>query len=327
MRKIALISTYCDTQEKKDVFFDLVKKVKSYGVDVIAISPLSLEKEYIEACDFFYFTKENPVLSWPLRLFTFWRQFDLPDGRITTLQRGVGDYGWAALYQIKRLTRIMLGYDYDVFYHMIYDLEVDEEVEKHLKNFEGNILFPRRNPHNYDEIWETTLHFMAFNRDLMETIEKDITMEGYLSTNGVAEGEALKWKNKFRIKVSEHPVKDKIYYWKDHDFFDYSPFKEFKLFVSKNDDMDIWVGQNPPQKEKLPQNLRVLIYGYNDVEIISFVLNGKNYYVEPKSLEFIELDILSKDIESFIIKFKNQEFDFTQKYKEVMVNQIYYNFR
>jgi hypothetical protein len=69
-------------------------------------------------------------------------------------------------------------------------------------------------------------------------------LENYLSTNGVAEGEVLKWKNKFNLKGSETPVKDKIYYWKDYDFFDYSPVKDFKLFFSKNDDMDIWLGSD-----------------------------------------------------------------------------------
>lgn len=325
MKKIALISTYCDTQEKKDVFLELVKKVKSLGVDVIAISPLPLDKEHIEACDYLFFTKENPILTWPVRLFTFWRQFPLSDGRITTIQRGVGDYGWAAVYHVKKLTQIMLGYDYDVFYHMIYDLEVDSVVEESLKNFNGNMVYPRRDPNNPNTLWETTLHFMSFDRELMEKIEKEITLQGYLSTNGVAEGEVLKWKNKFNITAAEHPVKDKIYYWKNYDFFDYSPTNDFKLFLSKNEEMDIWIGQNPIYSTKLPPNLRLLFYDFNEIKKLSLIVNDISYSLIPKPLELIELPVQSHTINKIILNYDDVEYDITKRYKEISMNQIYYN--
>jgi hypothetical protein len=327
MKKIALISTYCDTQEKKDVFLKLVKKVKSLGVDVIAISPLPLDKEYIDACDYLFFTKENPILTWPVRLFTFWRQFPLSDGRIATMQRGVGDYGWAAVYHVKKLTQIMLGYDYDVFYHMIYDLDVDSIVEESLKNFQGNMVYPRRDPNNPDTLWETTLHFMSFDRELMEKVEKEITIEGYLSTNGVAEGEVLKWKNKFNIAVSDHPVKDKIYYWKDYDFFDYSPVKDFKLFLSKNEEMDIWLGENPIYSTKLTSNLRILFYGFSELNDLKIVLNGEVFNLNPKPYEFIEFPIESNKITQIILMYDGVDYDLIKKYEDVKMNQIYYNHR
>lgn len=324
-KKIALISTYCDTQEKKDIFLDLVKKIKVLGIDVMAISPLPLEKEYIDACDYLFFTKENPILKWPTRLFTFWREDNLSDGKVLTMQRGVGDYSWAALYHVKKLTQFAMSYDYDIFYHMIYDLEMDSTVESALKNFEGNIVYPRRDPHHPETLWETTLHFMSFDKDLMKKIEKEITLESYLSTNGVAEGEVLKWKNKFNIKGSEHPVKDKIFYWKDYDFFDYSPVKDFKLFMSKNDEMTIWLGKENVYSEKLPNNLRIVFYKTENPKTVKLYINSSEYVIQIKNYEIIELPISSKDVYEFILEYDGIKYDLSVTYNDVMLNQIYHN--
>jgi len=327
-KKIALISTYCDTQEKKDVFLDLVKNVKSLGIDVIAISPLPLDKEHIEACDYLYFTKENPILGWPTRLFTFWREYEIGDGQILTFQRGVGDYSWAALYHVKKLTQIAMDYDYDIFYHMIYDLEFDDNVKNALENFQGNIVYPRRDPNHPETLWETTLHLMSFDKDLMKKIEKEITLDEYLSTNGVAEGEVLKWKNKFNIYGSENPVKDKIFYWKDYDFFDYSPVKDFKMFISKNEPMDIWLGEGESvHKELLTDNLRIVFYGSEYIGEVILKVDDVLFNIEPKPFKFLEFPINSKGIKEIKIIYNGVEYDLSNEYSKIMLNQIYHNCR
>ena len=327
-KKIALVSTYCDNQEKKNVLLELVEKVKSLGVDVMVISPLPLEKEHIDACDYLYFTKENPILGWPTRLFTFWREYIVGDGKVLTLQRGVGDYSWAALYHVKKLTQIAMDYDYDIFYHMIYDLEIDDNIKNALTNFEGNIVYPRRDPHNPETLWETTLHFMSFDRELMKEIEKEITLENYLSTNGVAEGEVYKWKQKFKIYGSDKPVKDKIYYWKDFDFFDYSPSVDFKMFMSKNDNMDIWLGENENvYKEVLPNNLRIVFYGNDHIGDMTIIISGERFNINPKSFEMIELPISSTEVDEIKLIYKGEEYDLSDEYKKIMLNQIYINLK
>ena len=327
-KKIALVSTYCDNQEKKNVLLELVEKVKSLGVDVMVISPLPLEKEHIDACDYLYFTKENPILGWPTRLFTFWREYIVGDGKVLTLQRGVGDYSWAALYHVKKLTQIAMDYDYDIFYHMIYDLEIDDNIKNALTNFEGNIVYPRRDPHNPETLWETTLHFMSFDRELMKEIEKEITLENYLSTNGVAEGEVYKWKQKFKIYGSDKPVKDKIYYWKDFDFFDYSPSEDFKMFMSKNDNMDIWLGENENvYKEVLPNNLRIVFYGNDHIGDMTIIISGERFNINPKSFEMIELPISSTEVDEIKLIYKGEEYDLSDEYKKIMLNQIYINLK
>jgi hypothetical protein len=121
MKKIALISTFCDTEHKKNILHENVEKIKKLGIDVMLISPNFIEIPYktIAISDFCFYTKENPLLNWPVRSFTHWYEMPIDDDRSTTLHRNFSDYGWAALYQSKKLSQIALTFDYDIFYHLI----------------------------------------------------------------------------------------------------------------------------------------------------------------------------------------------------------------
>lgn len=325
MKKVALISTFCDTEEKVNILESNILEIKNLGIDVIVISPIELPKRIFEICDYLFFTKDNPLLKWPIRMYTHWYQMPIPDGRITTLQRGLADYGWAGLYQVKKLSQIALTFDYDLFYHLIYDLEIDETVKHEFMLDNINIVHPRINPNNPEEIWETTLHFMVFDRDMMEKIEKEITLNEYLRTNGMAEGEVLKWKNKFNIPTSNHPVKDKIFYWGDYDFFNYSPFPDFKMFLSKNEPITIWLGESPVYDAILPNNLRIVFHGFESMKPIEISVNGVSYLKTPTPWEIIEFPINSQEITELIFTYDNQTVNFTEKYNDIMMNQIYYN--
>jgi hypothetical protein len=327
MKKIALISTFCDTEEKQNILKENIIKIKSLGIDVMAISPIEIPYDITKLCDFFFYTKENPLLKWPVRAYTHWYEMRLTDGRITTLQRGLADYGWAGLYQVKKLSQLALTFDYDTFYHLIYDLEIDEVVEQELISNNVNIIHPRKDPHHPKTIWESTLHFMVFDRTLMEKIEKEITLDEYLKTNGMAEGEVLKWVNKYNIPISTHPVKDKIFYWGDYNFFNYSPFSEFKMFLSKNEEMTIWLGESPIYDTKLKDNLRIVFHGFENMGEIKININGMEYIENPKPWEYIEFPIISQNINEMSFTYNNRTIDFTEQYGEIMMNQIYYNHR
>ena len=327
MKKIALISTFCDTKEKQNILKENIIKIKNLGIDVMAISPIEIPYDITKLCDFFFYTKENPLLKWPVRAYTHWYEMGLSDGRITTLQRGLADYGWAGLYQVKKLSQLALTFDYDTFYHLIYDLEIDEVVEQELISNNVNIIHPRRDPHHPETIWESTLHFMVFDRTLMEKIEKEITLDEYLKTNGMAEGEVLKWVNKYNIPISTHPVKDKIFYWGDYDFFNYSPFSEFKMFLSKNEEMTIWLGESPIYDTKLTDNLRIVFHGFENMGEIKININGVEYIENPKPWEYIEFPIISQNINEMSFTYNNRTIDFTENYNEIMMNQVYYNHR
>jgi hypothetical protein len=308
---------------------ETIVKVKEMGMDVMVISPnfIQIRQDTIDLCDFFFYTKENPLLKWPVRQYTHWYEMPVLNNKICCIHRGFADYGWAALYQTKKLSQFALTFDYDIFYHIIYDLEFDDEVVSEFLSDEVNFIHARRNPNHPEEIWETTLHFMTFDRPMMELIEKEITLENYLNGNGVAEGEVLKWRNKFNLKTSSKIIKDKIFYWEGYDFFNYSPFPEFKLFLSKNEPITIWVGENPVYDEILPENLRMVFHGFSNMNEIQITVNGITNTYQPKEWEIIEFPVSSQNINEIIFKYKDNTVNFTEKYNDIMMNQIYYNHR
>lgn len=329
MKKIVLVSTFCNNEEKQNVLKETVLKIKEIGLDIMVISPnfIPIRQDIVELCDFFFYTKENPLLKWPVRQYTHWYEMPITDNRITTLHRGFNDYGWAALYQTKKLTQFALTFDYDVFHHIIYDLEFDDEVINEFLSDEVNLIHARRNPNHPEEIWETTLHFMTFNREMMELIEKEITLENYLGGNGVAEGEVLKWRDKFNLKTSSKIVKDRIFYWENFDFFNYSPFPDFKMFLSKNEPITIWLGESPVYDTILPNNLRIVFHGFESMKPIEISVNGVSYLKTPTPWEIIEFPINSQEVTELIFTYNNQIVNFTEKYNDIMMNQIYYNHR
>ena len=326
MKKIALISTFCNTEVKLNTLKQNILKVKDLGIDVMVISPISLPKPITDLCDYYFQTKDNPLLEWPIRAYTHWYRKEHSSEKILYMHRGLADYGWAALYQVKKLSQFALSFDYKMFYHMIYDLEIDEIIKQELLD-NKNIVHPRRNPKNSEEIWETNLHFIALNRELMEQIEKDITLDEYLRTNGVAEGEVKKWVEKYNIPISKHYVKDTIFYWDDFDFYNYRIYPEFKIFLSKNTPTDIWLNNETICKQ-LGENLRLVFHGFEDtIGEVKIKINGIWYKKTPKPFEFIEFPVSSQEIEELIFEYNGKQVDYTKDYSYIMRNLVYYDYR
>ena len=168
---------------------------------------------------------------------------------------------------------------------------------------------------------------MIFDRELMTKIEKEITLDEYLRTNGMAEGEVLKWRDKFNITTSKHTVKDKIFYWGDYDFFDYSPYPEFKMFISRNEPMTIWLGEDPVYDKLLTENFRIVFHSFDEMDTIIIRLNGVDYIKKPSQWEIIELPVSSQNVNELIFTYNGNTVNFTDKYNNITLNQIYYNHR
>ena len=323
MKKIVLISSYCDTEEKINILYDNIKILKGLGLDTLVISPVTLPKEIIEVSDFVFFTKENPLLNWPLRGFSFWQTHYSADG-LMTMHRDVAEYGWAGLYQIKKMSQIALSYDYDAFYHIIYDLEIDQYVIDTINSNTVNLIHPRINPNKEDDWWDCTLHFMVFDREIMSKIVDVIVLEDYLKWDGVAEGQALRWTQMFPIKISKTPVRDKIYYWGDRGFFDYSMNPKYKMFISKNSDSIYWVKENDIYVEKpMSSNLSFYFFDIKETQNLIFNIDGVIFERDIKENKIFEFDLDSNQVKNVKLIDNNGEYDYSTVYKEIDRNLIY----
>jgi hypothetical protein len=100
------------------------------------------------------------------------------------------------------------------------------------------------------------------------------------------------------------------------------------MFFSKNDVMTIWLGEGDnTYDESLPNNFRLVFYGNDKIGEMSIVINGSTFNINPKQFEFIELPINSKEVNTLILNYKNQEYDLSDEYKKIMLNQVYYNYK
>jgi SAM-dependent methyltransferase len=302
LNKVALISTFCDTQEKLDVLEKNIKIVKSHNLDVIAISPFNLPESITKLCDYVFVTKDNPVLEWPVRSMYAWRKVTL-NGKLHTIARTYPDYGFAGLTQIKQLSNIALNFGYNQFYHMIYDLKIDENVVEGFNSNKTCSVYPSKRG---DSNWEVGLHYMIFDKDNLSKFISQITLENYLS---LKDSHSFEWLKSIQSVVGYNTesiaVEDEIYYYEGFDFFNFSPIKGLKFFIEKNDEtltpIKLLFYENQFDKEiKIKVGETISVGTINNYAIFDLGFNKLN----PQQVT-ITVDSVEYDITSIILNIKH----------------------
>jgi len=299
MKKIALISTFCDNQEKLDLLITNIKKIKSLGIDVMIISPFKLNDEVIELCDHLIFSKENPLLDWPEKAYVQWQLLNINGGNIK-MNTTCPDYGYAGLIQIKRMADLALSMDYDMFFPMIYDININEHVESVFKNNKKNSFFPSMRD---GDVWLIGLHLISLDREHLTSFKNLITKESYLTD---LSGDAFSWTYSvldFIPGIIENePVEDLIYYFKDIDFFNFSIIEEIKCFIHKIENQDI----------------KFIFYDFKEIK--KFIIKTEDFEYEYNVKEWEEIELPYKEYISFIVIYEEKEYDFTS-----IINKIKHN--
>ena len=309
MNKIVLISTFCDTQQKLDILEKNIKTIKSYNMDVMVISPFYLERNIVELCDYFFLTKDNPVLDWPQKSMMQWTIRSFNDKQYK-FSRTYPDYGFSGLSQVKQLSDIAISLNYDQYYHIIYDLIIDQNViDGFLSDKVCNVYPSKRG----DMIWPVGLHYMIYNKEKLIEFTSHITLENYLSCN---DGDAFLWllnlQNIIGYQIEEAPVQDVIDFYRDFDFFNYSTIPGVKIFVDKND----WMFNPDKDTIKLVlydtlKDIKILVddveshYNVNEFLIIDLKFNKTNY-----KTVVLEVDSVQYDITKTIIDIKHNAIEY-----------------
>ena len=140
MKKLFLISSYCDNDKKIKVLSDNLDKIKKIGGNSLLLSPINLPNNVINKCDFYYQTKENPVTPITEKTYIHWKTINI-NGKNYKMERFFPDYGWADLYQRKTLSKIGLMYNFDIYYHVIYDTKFDEGLIQEINQNKINLYY------------------------------------------------------------------------------------------------------------------------------------------------------------------------------------------
>jgi len=307
-KKVALISSFCDTEEKLNVLKENIKKIKSF-LDIILISPVNLPDEIVKACDYVFYTKDNPILEWPLKTQLYYFQ---PSRYDTIFLYTVNkNYGWAGLSQVKKLTEIALTFDYEYFYHMIYDLEIDDKVVSIFKEQKENWI---GSFHRGEVKTESSLHLMVFNVENVKKLKNLITLESYLdflnlNSNADASAEAFveTMRRNLKSERSDFFIKDKIHI--TNNIFNHSETNDLSFFIEKNS------RNNTPE-------VRIYFYRNESIANIKIVMNDKITELDISKCLIFSSGVNIFDLESAYILLSDKKIEILNLIKSIKHSEI-----
>ena len=270
-KKVALISSFCDNQEKLDLLYENIKTIKELEIDVMIFTPFSLPEEINKLADYVLISKENPVFDWPKKAYYQWSTINIGTKQIN-MSRTYPDYGYAGLIQIKRMADLALSMDYDLFFPMIYDININEYVKNILLGNKINSFFKSKRG---DLVWTVGLHLISLDKEHLFNFKTLITEASYLTE---LSGDAFSWTHKALPFVSgiieeDEPIEDLIFYYENFDFFNYSSSKEYKLFIHKKDN----------------DNIKLLFYDFEGIKNFKIISDSFEEEFTLNSWDFVEL--------------------------------------
>ena len=271
MKKIVLITSFCNNQEKINTLKNTLNVLKNLDLDVMFFTSIHLPEEIDKHSDYVIISTENPIFDWPVKAYYQWTKRNIKNLNIN-MSCTYPDYGYAVLNQIKRMSELALSMDYNHFFIIDYDTNITEEVKNVLLDNKSNSFFPSKRGNT---VWDIGLHLISLDRYHLNNFKNLITPESYLTEKG---GDAFSWTHKaikFIPAIIENvdPIEDLIYNFNDFDFFNYSTNDEYKLFIHKTH----------------YDNIKLLFYGFEGVKNFKVVSNTFEKEFNLESWDYIEL--------------------------------------
>jgi len=300
MKKIALITSFCNTEEKLKVLHDNVKTIKDLGLDVMVFSHFQLPKNINNLIDYTIISKENPIITWPEKTINHWTSIPHKTFRYN-MSTANPDYSYAVLNQIKRMASLALSIDYESFFVVDYDLNINDYVKSIFLDNKKNSFFPAKNIRG--DMWPIGLRLISLDREHLTRFKNLITRESYLfDDTDCAESWLHKSINFIPGIIEGEPLEDLIYNYEHVDFFNYSIIEGIKLFIHKI-----------PNSE-----LKLIFYSFENVK--NFIIKTEDFIKEFNLSEWGEIEFPYKEYTSFIVVYKEKEYNFTDIISKIIFN-------
>jgi hypothetical protein len=305
-REIILISTFCNTEEKIEILRKNILKIKNEGFDVAIISPINLPQDIIEKCDYTFFTKENPILDWPVHSMYNWRHITIK-GEHFSFWQTYPDYGWSGLNHVKRLGEMFINYPYETYAFIIYDSILTENNFESIRKSHEGIVYPSKRG---EDIWKVGLHLMIFNKDMLKRVIDKITLSSYLSYEDF---DAFAFLHNhivipLQLEIAKDPIEDEIFYYEDVDIMNHSIDSNIKYFISSPDEF--------------VEEVRILFYEINEPFNVVLKVNGQEFSHKITEIDIISTGLLKSEIMSLTLFYNGITHDLTEKLKSIKNSAI-----
>jgi hypothetical protein len=301
MKKLALINTYCNNWERLNLLHNNILKLKELNIDSLVYSPLPLPKEITEIADYTITTKENPVLYMPERGMNQWRVLYNSKVKTTTISP---DYGWASVYQYKKLIEFASTLDYDHYFPFIYDLEFDSEIINTFQNPHPKLFFPSPK----SQVSKVGNNFLSISKEnalkTLPLFDKEIYKK--VCTMTIAEKFMEHICEHISGEISEHLTTDKIH--EINNVWDFIPeTPEINLFINNKDEFKFYFYNIKDQNQE-----------------IELLINGQkfNYLIEHHE-EYFTPEVGLEESNIVLIKYKNQTFNISKYFQPEYKYQHY----
>jgi hypothetical protein len=207
---------------------------------------------------------------------------------------------------VKQLSEISLNLGYEQFFHMIYDLKIDENVISGFYSDKVNSVYPSKRGNT---VWAVGLHYMIFCKENLQKFASKITKESYINLKGA---DAFVWLHNhekiLNYTIEQIPVEDEIYYYQEYDFFNFSPIHGLKFFVEKNDETH--------------QSIKLLFYDNFRTEKLSVIIDDEEREYDINDLDIVDLGFNKFNLKKVQIKYRNEVYDISQVIEKIKHNTI-----
>jgi len=299
MKKIALITSFCNTEEKLKLLHNNIVTLKEMGLDTMVFSFFPLPKHIVDLVNYTLIIKENPVFTWPGKYINYWYGFDSSDFSIN-MSSATPDYGYAVLNQIKRMSELALSLNYDHYFIVDYDLNINESAKNIFLDNKPNSFYPGKRG---DGAFPVSLYLVSLSKKYLTRFKNLISKESYL-VDPLDSAESWLYKILPGIPgiVENQVVEDLVYNYKDSNFFDYSIIDNIKLFIHKIENQDI----------------KFIFYSFENEK--TFTIKTEDFIQEYIVKEWDEITLPYKTYDSLIVIYNEKEYNFTKITNEIKFN-------
>jgi|TARA_Y100000034_G_scaffold124671_1_gene173186 hypothetical protein len=178
LKKLAIIISHCDSSEKRNMLREAIFKLKKIDLDILLFSHVPINKDIQDNVNYLILDNYNPILTLDSdgTAMSYWinRKYKNKELKLICIRP---DYGWTTFNQFKKSGLFSKDLDYDYFYLVHYDMELNNKTLKYFKLTETNLLSNSINPLN--EYFFPSTNFIGLKKEMYSNFVNSINKKDY----------------------------------------------------------------------------------------------------------------------------------------------------